>query len=189
MSKYLKHFMTVTKHRWEVFKECAACGIPLQGLTHDLSKYGFTEFASSARYFQGNKSPIEAEKEEIGYSKAWLHHKGHNKHHWEYWTDFAADGSVIANRMPIKYVIEMACDWVGAGKVYSKEAWDQGEPLRYYKKTKAARHYHKSTEYLLFYLLTVIDEDGLKEFHRTCRHILYKKNSFFANYREDYYRN
>ena len=78
---YLKHFKTVCKHKYYVFKECAACGLFWQGLVHDLSKFSPVEFASSAKYFQGNRSPIDAEKEAIGYSTAWLHHKGHNKHH------------------------------------------------------------------------------------------------------------
>ena len=97
---YLKHFRTVCKHKWYVFKECAACGLIWQGIIHDLSKFGITEFASSAKYFQGDRSPIEAEKETVGYSLAWLHHKGHNKHHWEYWTDFNEVGGIITNKIP-----------------------------------------------------------------------------------------
>lgn len=171
MSKYWKHFKTVCKHKHEVFKECKSCGIFWQGLVHDFSKFGFAEFIPSARYFQGTRSPIEAEKEAIGYSSAWLHHKGHNKHHWEYWTDFDSNGNVIANRIPVKYVIEMACDYVGAGKVYSKDRWDQHTPLNYWNKVRGGRHFHPETEELLVTMLTIIDEHGLDEFHRFCRNL------------------
>lgn len=177
MGKFWKHFKTVVKHRWVVFKECAACGILWQGLVHDLSKFSAAEFVASARYFQGNRSPIEAEKEKIGYSKAWLHHKGHNKHHWEYWIDFDRDGSVVANKIPMKYVIEMVCDWVGAGKVYNKKKWTQADPLEFYNKVRSGRHFHPETEEVIVMLLNVIKDGGLKHFHKTCR-ILKKKLSF-----------
>ena len=174
MTKYWRHFKTVCKHKWIVFKECRACGIAWQGILHDLTKFGATEFVSSARYFQGNKSPIEAEKEDNGYSKAWLHHKGHNKHHWEYWTDFDDNGKIIANKIPNKYLIEMVCDWVGAGKVYSKDAWSQETPLDYYYKVRKGRHFHPETEEELVYCLTLIRDKGLKAFHSYCKNILKK---------------
>lgn len=177
MGKLWRHFKTVFKHRWVVFKECAACGILWQGLVHDLSKFSTAEFIASAKYFQGNRSPIDAEKEAVGYSKAWLHHKGHNKHHWEYWIDFAKDGSVVANKIPMKYVIEMVCDWVGAGKVYNKKQWTQADPLEFYNKVRAGRHFHPETEEVIVTLLNIIKDGGLKQFHKTCR-ILKKKLSF-----------
>ena len=172
MGKYWKHFKTVVRHKHYVFRECAACGIFWQGLAHDMSKFGLTEFASSARYFQGTRSPIEAEKEEIGYSKAWLHHKGHNKHHWEYWTDFADDGSIIANQMPIKYAIETVCDWVGAGKAYSKEEWTQQAPLIHYNKMRKGRYFHPSTEKILLECVNLIADQGLDAFHKYARQLL-----------------
>lgn len=163
------HFKTICKHKAIVFKECRACGITWQGLTHDLSKYSREEFLASAKYFQGDRSPIEAEKEAVGYSKAWLHHKGCNKHHWEWWTDFADDGSVIANKVPSKYVIEMVCDWIGAGMVYSGEKWVQSEPLNYYNKVRKGRYFHPETEELLVRLLEIIKDDGLERFHSICK--------------------
>ena len=172
MGAMWRHFITVSKHRHEVFKQCWACGIGWRGLVHDLSKYGFTEFVPSAKYFQGDRSPIAAEKEAIGYSKAWLHHKGHNKHHWEYWTDFAEDGTIIANKMPVKYVIEMVCDWIGAGKVYSNKKWTQAEPLNYYMKVRKGRHFHTDTEILIMVMLGIINDKGLDAFHKYARQML-----------------
>lgn len=174
-----KHFKTVYKHKAVVFRECKACGIPWQGLVHDLSKFGITEFAPSARYFQGDKSPIEAEKAELGYSVAWLHHKGHNKHHWEWWTDFGENGEVIANKIPSKYVIEMVCDWIGAGMVYSGKKWTQAEPLNYYKKVRLGRYFHPETEKLILRLLEIIKDKGLEKFHLVC---IIRDDSLFGDY-------
>ena len=172
MGKYWSHFKTVSKHKHEVFKQCWACGIGWQGLLHDMSKFGLTEFASSARYFQGNRSPIEAEKEEIGYSKAWLHHKGHNKHHWEYWTDFADDGTIIANKIPAKYVIEMCCDWIGAGKVYCKDQWTTSSPMNHYIKMRPGRYFHPDTDALIINCMNIIKDEGLEAYHQFARKVL-----------------
>lgn len=171
-----KHFKTVCKHKAVVYHECKACGIWWQGVIHDLSKFSVTEFVPSARFFQGDKSPIEAEKAEIGYSVAWLHHKGRNKHHWEWWTDFDQNGSIIANKIPVKYVIEMVCDWIGAGKVYSGEKWSEEEPLKHFNKARPGRHFHPQTEKLLIAMLEAIKNNGLEYFHLvcSCNHPLFK---------------
>lgn len=172
MKTYLNHLKTICHHKSYVLKECVACGIIWQGLIHDLSKFSIIEFAPSARYFQGTRSPIEAEKEELGYSKAWLHHKGHNKHHWEYWTDFADDGSIIANKIPYNYVVEMICDWIGAGKAYTKTKWTQNDPLDYYRKVRQGRHFHPNTEKIILECLTLISDKGITEFHQYAKTLL-----------------
>ena len=87
LRKIIKQFNTVTKHKWIVFKLCIKAGIPLHGIIHDLSKYSPAEFWEAAKYYNGIKSPIVYARNENGYSKAWLHHKGRNKHHFEYWYD------------------------------------------------------------------------------------------------------
>ena len=149
-----------------------ACGLFWQGLVHDLSKYGPTEFISSAKYFQGNKSPIEAEKEAIGYSAAWLHHKSHNKHHWEYWTDFDDNGNIVCADIPINYIVEMVCDYIAAGKVYSKEKWTEQEPLNYFNKVRKGRYFSKQTEDILVSLLTEIYNNGLNSFHEYAKFLV-----------------
>ena len=169
MGKVIRHFKTVCKHKWYVLKECAACGILWQGITHDISKFSRAEFMPSARHFQGHRSPIEAEKELEGYSSAWLHHKGRNPHHWEYWIDFGADGEIIANRIPYKYVLEMVCDWIGAGKAYSGEKWTQKTPYEYYRKVRKGRHFHAQTEKTLELMLEWIADSGLETFHELAR--------------------
>lgn len=164
-----RHFKTVCKHKAIVYRECRACGIAWQGFVHDLSKFSFIEFSPSAKFFQGDKSPIEKEKAEKGYSEAWLHHKGCNKHHWEWWIDFGPNGEIIANKIPSRYVVEMLCDWIGAGMVYGGEKWTQAEPLNYYKKVRCGRHFHPETEALILELLEIIKDDGLNRFHEICR--------------------
>ena len=169
MQAVWNHFKTVCKHKRIVYQECRACGMTWRGLTHDLSKFSIAEFVPSAKFFQGDKSPIEAEKAAKGYSFAWLHHKGCNPHHWEFWLDFRDDGTFIVNKIPYPYVIEMICDWIGAGKVYSKDKWTQHEPLRYFYKVRGGRHFHPETEELIVTLLKCISEKGLDEFHRMAR--------------------
>ena len=123
MNKYINHFITIIRHKWYVFVECCKMGIPLRGITHDLSKFSPAEFISSARYFQGNRSPIEAERETVGYSYAYCHHKGKNRHHWQYWLDTVGtdeNGAIRLVPLPVpeKYVKEMYCDMVGAARAY-----------------------------------------------------------------------
>lgn len=175
-----KHFKTVCKHKAFVYRECKACGIWWQGVIHDLSKFGVTEFVPSARYFQGNKSPIDAEKESVGYSIAWLHHKGINKHHWEWWTDFDKNGRVITNKIPKKYVIEMICDWIGAGKAYSKERWTEKEPLEYFNKVRAGRRFQHETLSVIYRFLEIIDQDGLECFHKIAKEWLKLGDEFYS---------
>lgn len=168
MNKYYAHFCTITKHKYYVMKFCFKSGIPIRGLLHDLSKYGPTEFCSSARYFQGNRSPIDAEKAAIGYSIAWQHHKGHNPHHWEYWIDNVGTKQNTPCKIPYKYVVEMICDWLGAGIVYSKQKpnYNKGysEPIEYYNKCKPYRIFNKETQDLVEYFLKVIQRSGINEF-------------------------
>ena len=131
MKKYWLHFKTITTHKYYVLVECFKRGLYWQGIIHDLSKYSITEFRESAKYFQGTRTPIGKIKEELGYSKAWLHHKGINKHHWEYWIDFY-NGEMKPIKIPYKYIEEMSCDMIGAGKAYKKENYNSEEPLNYF---------------------------------------------------------
>lgn len=172
LTKAYRHFKTVMKHKAIVFNECRACGLFWQGLIHDLSKFSPVEFLPSAKYFQGDKSPITAQKIAEGYSIAWLHHKGRNRHHWEYWTDFGRGGRVKSAEIPVRYVVEMVCDWIAAGKVYGKEKWTQSEPLDYYYRHREARYFHSETEKLVMKLLRCIKDNGLEEFHKMARNEL-----------------
>lgn len=117
----IKHFKLITHHKWVVFKLCCKVGEPWRGLVHDLSKYSPTEFWESANYYVGNYSPITEAKKDKGYSEAWLHHKGRNRHHVQYWTDHnAPEPNPI---IPYPYAVEMICDKIAAGMIYEGKNW------------------------------------------------------------------
>lgn len=117
LSNAAKHFKTVCKHKYYVGKYCFMAGIPWRGIKHDMSKFSPIEFFESVKYYQGTRSPIDACKEANGYSKAWLHHKGRNSHHYEYWQDNFDNGGTPLH-MPFKDSVELVCDYLGAGKAY-----------------------------------------------------------------------
>lgn len=168
MNNYWKHFKTITKHKLVVMMLCFKCGQYTRGIMHDLSKYGITEFVSSAKHFTGTRSPIDSEKDDIGYSLAWQHHKGHNPHHWEYWIDNVGTYKNTPYKIPYEYVVEMVCDWVGAGIVYSKQKCDftkpYKEPMEYYQRFTGERIFHKETKELIEYFLCIIRDKGVNAF-------------------------
>lgn len=164
MSHPIKHFITVSKHRHAVIRHCFKCGIGWQGLFHDLSKYSPTEFIPSAKYYLGNKSPNEKERELFGYSVAWMHHKGRNKHHFEYWNDIDLKSNTYQPvAMPLRYVIEMFCDRVAACKIYRKDSYSDSSALEYYLKGNARSKMHESTADTLEEWLHMLAEKGEKE--------------------------
>ncbi len=161
MNAAVKHFNTITKHRHQVIKHCFYAGIFFQGLKHDLSKYTPTEFLSGIKYYQGTRSPNESEREICGYSKAWMHHKGRNKHHFEYWTDYNIKTKRLSPvKMPINYVKEMFCDRVAAGKIYRGDNYKNSDPLNYFLGGKNRRFIHPETSDFLEKLLVMLKEDG-----------------------------
>lgn len=161
LSNIIKHIKTVTRHRALVCRHCFKAGIYLQGLTHDLSKFSPEEFWISCRMYQGTRSPNEAERELKGYSSAWIHHKGVNKHHFEHWTDYnPVTKKVEPVKMPIEYVIEMFCDRIAASKVYMGKNYNDNSPLEYFERAKGRRIIHPETSNLLEKLLIMLAENG-----------------------------
>ncbi len=155
------HFKTITRHRWLVRQGCFKVGLYWQGLTHDLSKYSPTEFSVGAKYYQGNRSPNGAEREEKGYSEAWIHHKGRNRHHWEYWTDMNYQTlRYDAVPMPRKYLAEMVMDRRAACMVYQGENYTDGSPLAYLRRSRDTRLMHPQTVQELEFILTMLQEEG-----------------------------
>ena len=158
---FFGHLNTVNRHRLYVCIHCFKAGIYWHGLTHDLSKYSPEEFIPSAERFQGTRSPNEAEREEYGYSKAWMHHKGRNKHHFEYWTDYSPETKLMEPvKMPLDYVIEMFCDRVAASKVYLKDQYTNKSPYEYFDKGRSRRTIHQETSDFLEKLLKMLAEKG-----------------------------
>jgi hypothetical protein len=145
-------------------------GIPVQGLLHDLSKYSFTEFSIGARYYQGNRSPNDRERELFGYSTAWLHHKGRNKHHYEYWSDFnPKERKVLPVDMPDKYIKEMFCDRLAASLIYKKENFTNGCLREFFNREKNHFAMHENTQRKLENLMIILEEKGQKEVFRYMR--------------------
>ena len=162
-----RHFCTITRHRWLVRRGCFRVGLYWQGLTHDLSKYSPTEFLTGARLYQGNRSPNAAEREEKGYSEAWMHHKGRNRHHYEYWTDMSPKTWRYESvEMPRKYFVEMIMDRRAACIVYQGENYRDDSALIYFEKSKERCLMHPETQRQLTFVLTMLAQQGEKETFR-----------------------
>ena len=172
------HFKTITKHKLMVMRYCFRIGLYKQGLLHDLSKYSPTEFLQGCRYYQGTRSPNNAEREETGLSKAWLHHKGRNKHHFEYWIDYAAkpcDTVIEGIQMPRNYVAEMIMDRICASRVYNGKNYTNDQPLQYYLMSKDKMWFiHKETKRDMEMLLTMLSKKGER------KTLSYIKNVYLA---------
>ena len=157
----IKHFKTITKHRHMVIRHCKKAGIFWQGLRHDLSKYTPIEFRPGMLYYQGTRSPNEKERELFGYSGAWLHHKGRNRHHFEYWTDYdPVTKHLQPIKMPTRYLVEMVCDRIAASKIYMADQYTDHHPLDYFMRGKPTRMIHPETSDALESLLTMLAEQG-----------------------------
>ena len=157
----LQHFKTITRHRRLVRKYCLRLGLVWQGITHDLTKYSPVEFWRGAIYYQGNRSPNEREREVTGYSRAWMHHKGRNRHHFEYWTDYNTKTKQLEPvKMPDIFIFEMFCDRVAASKIYNKENYRDNMPLDYFLRSKHKRVIEKTTAAKLEFLLTMLRDKG-----------------------------
>ncbi len=179
LHKFLGHLETVSVHKYQVMKGCFAVGLYRQGLLHDLSKFSPTEFSVGARYFQGDRSPNNAEREEMGYSSSWLHHKGRNRHHFEYWVDYnlhtkPGESVTVAVKMPGRYVIEMLMDRIAACKVYLGDAYTDSSPLEYYRRGKLDGVIHPETAKLLEELLELLAREGEEKTFAYVREHLHK---------------
>lgn len=165
--KLIKHLITITKHRYYVMILCFKCGLYYQGLIHDLSKYSYTELKAGAKYYTGTKSPNGIEREKNGYSLAWLHHKGRNKHHWEYWTDYNFNG-VYGVEIPIRYVAEMFCDRIAASLIYKGKDFKVSDPMAYYKFTHSYYVIHEKTDAILYDMLHYLE---LHDIDSACKYV------------------
>lgn len=164
LERFKGHLSTINHHKIMVMKYCFRAGLYKQGFLHDLSKYAPSEFIPGVRYYQGYRSPNNAQREAEGCSTAWLHHKGRNKHHYEYWIDYPSqetDSKKLAGmKMPEKYVVEMFCDRIAASRTYNKEKYTDKDPLNYYLRGKGHYVMHPDTERLLYRLLLMLAQHG-----------------------------
>lgn len=162
MGNWRGHLRTITAHKLRVMKYCFRVGLYRQGLLHDLSKYGPTEFRIGVKYYQGDRSPNEIERLETGQSTAWLHHKGRNKHHLEYWIDYSPTGDhrMCGMEMPVNYVVEMFCDRIAACQIYQGEKYTDASPWEYYDRSRDHYLIHPNTAALLEKLLLMLRDEG-----------------------------
>ena len=128
----MRHLSLVIRHKNKVLVHCAKCGILWRGLMHDMSKFSPIEFFESARYYQGNYSPIVACRRERGRSLAWLHHKGRNRHHIEYWLDPECKEPPM---MPYKFAVECVCDKLAATKTYRGRDYKPEDALAHWERS------------------------------------------------------
>ena len=179
MVKAWQHFCTITRHKWLVLEGCFQVGLYWQGIVHDLSKYSPTEFSIGMKYYQCTRSPNAAEREEKGFSEAWMHHKGRNRHHYEYWCDMSPITKVYEPvPMPRKYLVEMVMDRRAACKVYQGENYTDGSALAYFEKSRERVLMHDRTRRELGFLLTMLKEQGEKATFRYMRENVLKGKPF-----------
>ena len=151
MSKYLKYLSYVLRHKWFVMLACFKVGLYWQGLIHDNSKFLPDEFIPYANFFYGNND-IKKGRDKTGYYKptdtgdkafdfAWLLHQKRNPHHWQWWILPEDKGGIKLIPMWNKYLLEMLCDWQGAGKAQRNKTpiWE------WYKANKTKMQLNKAT--------------------------------------------
>ena len=172
----IKHFKTITKHRHLVMGYCIRVGLVRQGLCHDLSKYSPTEFWQGAKYWQGTRSPNARAREAEGYSTAWMHHKGRNKHHYEYWTDVPpGEHDYKPVPMPTRYLVESVLDRIAASRVYRGRDYADGDALAYMARERAQEKLHPETYAKIHFLLTLLRDRGEDALFRFLREVVLRE--------------
>ncbi len=173
MNRAWQHFKTITYHKWLVLKGCFRVGLYWQGITHDLSKYSPTEFSVGVRYWTGKRSPNAGERAENGFSTAWMHHKGRNRHHYEYWTDLNwQTGQYESMPMPRKYLVEMVMDRRAACMTYQGSAYTDASAWEYYARSRERRLMHPELQQQLEFLLLMLRDRGEDETFRYIREVV-----------------
>lgn len=151
---FLNYLYKVIKHKYIMLELCWKAGIPLRGIMHDMSKFSPVELREAWQYADGEKSLRENCMDVKGFSEAWLHHKGHNPHHPEYWID-NLNGTPTPQIMDRDSAKEMICDWIAAGMAYDKY-WDYNSPLEWYEQKGQYRLIHPEIKEFCFVVLTCI---------------------------------
>jgi hypothetical protein len=185
----LGHFKTITSHKLLVMKNCFKVGLYRQGLLHDMSKYSWTEFHIGAEYYQGTRSPNNAERETTGVSTSWLHHKGRNKHHFEYWVDYGINEKMVLTGIPMprRYIAEMIMDRISASKTYNPDSYNDKMPYQYYEQGKEKLWFvHEDTKTQMEFLLEMLAEKGEKETFSYIKNVYLKREGIFGGEGDTY---
>ena len=191
--RFFGHIKTVSIHKYHVAQGCFRLGLYRQGLLHDMSKFSPSEFIPSVIYYNGHRSPNNTERMLFGYSRAWLHHKGRNKHHFEYWIDFSLNPSekMIGCKMPMRYVAEMICDRRAACIAYNGDKYTDADAWNYYYTSRHRLVMNKDTRAVLEKALYILKEEGEAKMFSYVRGLLnitkgldYDAQSLGLNYSE-----
>lgn len=167
---YSKHLKTIVIHKWYVYQACAKCGLHWRGIVHDLSKFSPTELLELGKYYKEGTSPVNIARAKNGVSKAWLHHMGRNRHHWQYWVDFLPNSNQgVAMDMDRDSMIELVCDWVGAGKAYEKEKWTEARLTEYWNSRNHEFLMSDKTRFTIRLWLDEIEEYGFDAWARNVK--------------------
>jgi hypothetical protein len=126
MKRYIAWFKYLTKHRWYVFIECCKSGIPIRGFFHDIDKYLPKQFIPYAKFHFNKDGSRINRRDATGYydglncgdnefeMSLFLHFRK-SKHHDVSWV-IPHRGTYKIFPMDDKSILEMVCDWKGAGK-------------------------------------------------------------------------
>lgn len=189
MNKFIGHLKTVCTHKKWVFYYCWKAGITWRGIKHDISKFSPTEFFESVKYYQGDRSPIDACKEANGVSKAWMHHKGRNSHHYEYWQDNFDNGGVSI-QLPLYDAIELLCDYLGAGKAYQGKDFTYISELRWWnaKKSNPPAMHQQTINFISLALKDLVEKgdyaldlDNLKDIYFKAEYLFFQNHPFHTS--------
>ena len=108
-----------------------------------------------------------------------MHHKGRNRHHFEYWTDLSpVTRTYEPVDMPVRFLCEMVADRIAACKTYEGAAYTDASPLHYLDRAQESRLVHPRTMARLRFLLTMLAERGEKETFRFMRQTVLKGKPF-----------
>ena len=182
LKNIIKHLKLITKHKLVVFKLCCKVGEPWRGFMHDWSKYSPTEFIESVKYYNGKCSPINICRKEKGYSEAWLHHKGRNKHHLQYWVD--ENSPIQTPIIPYKYAVEMICDKLAAGMIYKGKEFTPQYELDYWNEERKVVQVNTKIDKFITVVLTKCVDDGIdntlkkKKIKSIYENIVNEKNNY-----------
>lgn len=156
-----QHLKTITHHRWLVRLGCFRVGLYRQGIAMTCPSTLPRNSGSAPGTTRATRSPNAAEREDKGYSEAWMHHKGRNRHHYEYWTDMNPQTRRYEPiPMPRKYLVEMVMDRRAACMTYQGKAYRDDAALKYFTKGRERTLMHPETARQLGYILTMLANQG-----------------------------
>lgn len=108
-----------------------------------------------------------------------MHHKGRNRHHYEYWTDMNRQTRCYESiPMPRKYFVEMVMDRRAACMTYQGKDYRDDSALNYFMKSRERELMHPETSRQLGYVLKMLAEKGEKETFRYLKDQVLEGKSF-----------